>query len=84
MSKFLGDVRQVGYEIGQSGNIGKSGRFAYLTHKLQPATVIGISEVNGAKGKFFAEIVEAARSWDGTEPIRRMDAPKNPTPASGG
>ncbi|HEX7776129.1 MAG TPA: VOC family protein, partial [Parvibaculum sp.] len=73
-----------GYEVGQSGNIGKSGRFAYLTHRLQPATVIEISEVNGAKGRFFAEIAEAARNWDGTEPIRRMDAQTKPATASGG
>jgi hypothetical protein len=73
-----------GYEVGQSGNIGKSGRFAYLTHKMQPATVIEISEVNGAKGRFFAEIAEAARTWDGSEPIRRMDAPKKPATASSG
>ncbi|MDR3500059.1 MAG: VOC family protein [Parvibaculum sp.] len=72
-----------GYEVGQSGNIGKSGRFAYLTHRLQPATVIEISEVNGAKGRFFAEIAEAARTWDGSDPIRRMDAPRR-APASGG
>ncbi|HEX7775545.1 MAG TPA: hypothetical protein VF449_03355 [Parvibaculum sp.] len=45
MSRFLGEVRQVGYVVRD---------------------------------------VEAARNWDGTEPIRRMDAQTKPATASGG
>ena len=37
-----------------------------------PGTVIELSEVSGPKGTFFRYIAQAARSWDGSEAIRRM------------
>lgn len=70
----LARLRAQGHEIGQSGRIGANGRFVYLLTETHPGTVVELSEVSGPKGRFFAHIAQAARSWDGSEPIRRMGA----------
>lgn len=68
---LLDDTLARGYRIGQEGSIGgPQGRFAYFEHEDVPGTVIEISDVSGPKGKTFARIREAARTWDGTDPIR--------------
>jgi catechol 2,3-dioxygenase-like lactoylglutathione lyase family enzyme len=62
-----------GYEIGQSGCVGgRNGRFVYFLTEAHPGTVVELSEISGAKGRFFGHIAATARDWDGTEPIRRM------------
>jgi catechol 2,3-dioxygenase-like lactoylglutathione lyase family enzyme len=61
-----------GYRVAQSGAIGPDGRFVYLETELHPGTVVELSQVSGPKGRFFAHVAEAARSWDGREPVRRM------------
>lgn len=61
----------LGYGVAQEGSIGGPlGRFAYLDCEDVPGTVIEISDVSGPKGKLFAFIREAARQWDGSNPIR--------------
>jgi hypothetical protein len=61
-----------GYAVGQSGCIGDGGRFVYLLTETHPGTVVEVSEVSGAKGKFFAHVADSAREWDGTQPIRTI------------
>jgi hypothetical protein len=61
-----------GYEIGQSGAVGEGGRFVYFETETHPGTVIELSEISGAKGRFFRHIQECARAWDGCDPIRRF------------
>ena len=61
-----------GHRVGQSGCIGENGRFAYLETEAHPGTVIELSEISGAKGRFFRHIEECARAWDGSDPIRRF------------
>ena len=51
---------------------GADGRFVYYASDGPPGTMVELSEVSGAKGAFFAHIREAARSWDGSEPIHRL------------
>lgn len=53
---------------GQSG--GPDGRFVYYETTGHPGTVIELSEVGGAKGRFFERIREIAADWDGEAPIR--------------
>jgi len=66
-------VLKLGYEVGQSGTIGgPNGRFAYLQTEGHPGTLVELSEVSGAKGRFFEHIAEVARTWEGSEPIRRI------------
>ncbi len=61
-----------GYEIGQSGAVGEGGRFVYFETEAHPGTVIELSEISGAKGRFFRHIEECAQGWDGSDPIRRF------------
>jgi hypothetical protein len=65
----------LGYEPVQSGCVGgANGRFIYYATEGHPGTIVELSEVSGAKGQFFKHIAEVSRSWDGSEPIRRMGA----------
>lgn len=65
-----------GYRIGQSGEAGgPDGRFVYLETEFHPGTVVELSEISGNKGRFFEMIADAAREWDGTDPVRRMGLP---------
>ena len=62
-----------GLRVGQSGCAGgPSGRFVYFATETHPGTVVELSEVSGPKGTFFRHIRDTARSWDGSEPIRRI------------
>jgi hypothetical protein len=66
-------VRKLGYEVAQSGSVGgPSGRFVYLRTEGHPGTMVELSEVSGAKGRFFEHIAEVAQTWDGSQPVRRM------------
>ncbi len=63
-------ARLKSYEIGQSGGV-EDGRFVYFRAEAHPGTVIELSEISGRKGQLFRRIAEAARQWDGSDPIRR-------------
>jgi hypothetical protein len=67
----LDAARAAGFAIGQSGQIGADGRFVYFESSGHAGTVVELSEISGAKGRFFARIREAAASWDGSDPIHR-------------
>ncbi len=72
MAADLARFESAGFEIGQSGEIGANGRFVYFDTEAHPGTVIELSEISGAKGKFFQHIADVSRSWDGSNPIRPM------------
>ena len=60
-----------GFKVGHEGQIGgPQGRFVYFDTETHPGTVIEMSDISGAKGKFFEHIRKAAIGWDGTDPIR--------------
>jgi hypothetical protein len=62
-----------GYRIGHEGQIGgENGRFAYFDSDAHPGSVIEISDVSGAKGRFFEHIRKVAEAWDGSDPIREV------------
>jgi hypothetical protein len=64
---------ELGFEVGHSGEVGgPDGRFVYFATESHPGTVVELSEVSGPKGAFFRHIFESARSWDGSEAIRRL------------
>jgi hypothetical protein len=57
------------------GEVGENGRFVYFEDRsghpgAHPGTVVELSEVAGPKGKLFTLIREAARNWDGKDPVR--------------
>ena len=77
---------EAGYEVGQSGQIGADGRFVYFdterfdTERFDTegrdsqaglGTIVELSEISGAKGRFFAHIAEKAAVWDGSDAIIR-------------
>ena len=63
-----------GYVEGHSGRMGTRGRFAYFVHPDLPSGMFEVSEMAGGKGDYFRDIRQAALTWDGKDPIRRMDA----------
>lgn len=62
----------LGHQVGHEGQIGgEQGRFAYFdTEGPHPGAVVEISDISGAKGRFFDHIRRAAQDWDGADPIR--------------
>ena len=66
----LARLRETGYAIGQSGSVGGRGPFVYLLTEAHPGTVVELFDLRGARERIFARIAEAARDWDGREPIR--------------
>ena len=61
---------ELGYRVGHEGRTGAYGPFVYFLTEAHPGTVVELSDVGGLKKKLFAAIAEAARDWDGREPIR--------------
>lgn len=72
LDPVLAEIGASGTAIGQQGTIGERGRFVYLETEAHPGTVVELSEIGGAKGRFFEHIRSTAESWDGREPVRRM------------
>ncbi|WP_454736093.1 VOC family protein [Cupriavidus necator] len=69
---FAEQLQARGYVEGHAGRMGTRGRFAYYVHPDLPGNIVEISEMSGGKGEYFATIAEAAKHWDGSEPIRRI------------
>jgi len=68
--RALATAEELGWELAQSGEVGRQGRFAYFDTQRHPGTVIELSETSGPKGRMFQRIREAAEHWDGSDPIR--------------
>lgn len=65
-------ARAAGITIAMEGELDLS-RFAYLeTDALWPGTMIEIIDMRPAMVELFATIKEAAKRWDGTDPVRDM------------
>lgn len=59
-----------GYTIGQQGESAR-GPFVYLWNEGHPGTVIEMAEMTPARERIFAGVRDAARNWDGSDPVRR-------------
>jgi len=59
-----------GYTIGQQGEAPR-GPFVYLWNEGHPGTVIEMAEMTPMRERIFTGVREAARGWDGRDPIRR-------------
>lgn len=44
----------------------------YFSTEAHPGTVVELSEISGSKGKIFEMNAEKSRTWDGSDPIRRI------------
>ena len=60
-----------GYEIGQEGASNR-GRFVYFRRESHAGTVIEMAEMTPERRRAFDFVREAARTWDGTQPIRAL------------
>lgn len=60
-----------GYSVGQEGDSPR-GRFVYFHNEGHPGTVIEMADATPNRMRIFAAVREAARNWDGSEPIRRQ------------
>jgi len=58
-----------GLTVGQEGDSAR-GRFVYFWQEGHPGTVIEMADATPARMKIFTAVREAARGWDGTDPIR--------------
>lgn len=58
-----------GYRVGQEGDSPR-GRFVYLWDEGHPGTVIEMADLTPARARIFDGIREAARGWDGQDPVR--------------
>ena len=61
---------EAGYEIGHSGSVAGRGAFVYLLTEGHPGTVVELFDMSSGREEVFAAIANAARTWDGSEPIR--------------
>ena len=63
-------IVDVGYAIGHAGSVSGRGRFVYLLTEAHPGTVVELFDMSSGRERVFARIAEAARHWDGRDPIR--------------
>ncbi|GIX48555.1 MAG: glyoxalase [Candidatus Tectimicrobiota bacterium] len=68
----LARLQAAGYVVGQSGSVAGRGPFVYLLTEAHPGTVVELFDLSGARARIFARIAEAARHWDGRDPIRTV------------
>lgn len=70
-------AERAGFDVAMSGaSVDASGRFVYFAQEQHPGTVIELSCVTAGKKQVFEMVADAARNWDGTQPIRRLDTTK--------
>ncbi len=72
MDADLARFRAAGYEVAQSGSAGPGSRFVYFETETHPGSIVEVIETSGPTGALFKSIEEAARTWDGSDPIRRI------------
>jgi hypothetical protein len=63
---------EMGYIVGQSGEVVAGERFYYLRTEMHPGTVVEISEAGELKRQFFSFLQDEAARWDGSDPIRPL------------
>jgi len=60
-----------GYTLGQEGDSPR-GRFVYFAAEGHPGTVVEMAHLTPERRRIFDHVREAARGWDGSDPIRRQ------------
>jgi hypothetical protein len=73
LDAHLERARAAGCAVAQSGSAGPGNRFAYLEPEAHPGSIVELIETGGTTGALFKGIEEAARTWDGSDPIRRLE-----------
>ncbi len=60
-----------GLELVQYGDAGPAIHFCYLGDPKRQGLLVELIEIGGLR-PFFAQIADAARSWDGRDPVREI------------
>lgn len=63
-------IEAAGHSIAQSGAIEGGIRFVYFDTELHPGTVFEVSNLAGPLAALPEMVADAARDWDGSDPIR--------------
>lgn len=69
----LKELAKRGITAVQHGETAAGARFAYLDTDDHPGGMIELIEDSPIMKRVFQKISAAARDWDGTQPLRRMD-----------
>jgi hypothetical protein len=72
LAAHLERLRALGVEPVQWGHTATGFNFAYVSTDAHPGAMIELVERGEPVAKFFGMIREAARGWDGREPLRRL------------
>jgi len=62
-----------GHTVAQSGSLPGGVRFVYFDTELHPGTVFEVSNLAGPLAQLPQMIADAARGWDGRDPIRVIE-----------
>jgi 4-hydroxyphenylpyruvate dioxygenase-like putative hemolysin len=62
-----------GLEVLQEGSAGEGRRFAYYDTRLHSGCIMEVFELAPATKEFFDVIRDAAKTWDGIDPIREIN-----------
>lgn len=62
----------VGMRIEQEGKVAGGGEVMYVDTGGGPGTMVEILKSAPGGGAFFAMMRDAARNWDGTDPVRKL------------
>ena len=62
-----------GHRIAQSGSVASGVRFVYFDTELHPGTVFEVSNLAGPFAVLPEMIADAARGWDGSDPVRVLE-----------
>ena len=75
--EICANLKEQGYVEGHAGRMGATrGPYAYFVHPDFPSGMIEVSDSSGGKAEYFAEVRKASEGWDGSDPIRRVGAPR--------
>jgi hypothetical protein len=72
VAQDLERLRARGIEPVQWGSTANGIRFAYVSTDQHPGAMIELIEHGPAIDGFFGMVRDAARDWDGSEPVRRL------------
>ena len=69
----------LGLEVLQEGSAGEGRRFAYYDTRLHAGSIMEVFELAPDSRDFFKTIRDAAKNWDGADPIREINTNALPT-----
>lgn len=74
---YVGQLRLAGFVEGHGGRMGANrGRYGYFVNPELPSAMIEVSELTGGKAEYFDQVKQAARHWDGRDPVRHIARPR--------